>query len=172
MLNTETSEQKASDSEDCQTLMEKITQDGNKSDSESKDEILAEIQKEYEDEDSIGKNIQNPQLAKLLGKMFRSRLLDKVLNHKLECQDRLENCKTAKPTRVKPYISLKLREPLEDLKGVPQVLEIILAVGALFLTTNVQTTLKVRPTDLGGTKSLTRTHQTTSVNHRSPGICV
>ena len=60
--------------------MEKIIQEGNESDTESEDEILAEMQKEYEAEDSIGKDIQNPQLAKLLGKMFRSRLPDKVLN--------------------------------------------------------------------------------------------
>ena len=74
------SEQNASDYEGCQTLMEKIIQEGNESDNESKDEILAEMQKEYEAEDSIGQDIQNPQLAKLLGKMFRSRLPDKVLN--------------------------------------------------------------------------------------------
>ena len=55
-----TSEQNASDSEDCQTLMEKITQKGNESDTESEDEILAEMQKEYEAKDSIGKDIQNP----------------------------------------------------------------------------------------------------------------
>ena len=49
-----TSEQNASDSEDCQTLGEKITQVSNESNTESKDEILAEMHKEYEAEDSIG----------------------------------------------------------------------------------------------------------------------
>ena len=93
--------------------MEKITQEGNESDTESKDEILAEMQKEYEAEDSIGKDIQNPQLAKLLGKMFRSRLPDKVLKDKLERQDRPENYETAKPTRVNPGIWRKLREPTQ-----------------------------------------------------------
>ena len=68
------------------------------------------MKKEYEAEDSIGKDIQNPQLAKLLGKMFRSRLPDKVLKDKLERQDRPENCETAKPTRVNPDIWRKLRE--------------------------------------------------------------
>lgn len=47
------SEQNASDNEDCQTLMEKIAQECNESDSESENEILAEMQKEYEAEDSI-----------------------------------------------------------------------------------------------------------------------
>ena len=44
-------------------------------------------------------------------------------------------------------------------------------LGALFLTTDLQKTSKVRPTDLGGTKSFTRTNQTTSVTHSSPGVC-
>ncbi|XP_068690137.1 uncharacterized protein [Montipora foliosa] len=107
------SEQNASDSEDCQTLMEKNTQEGHDSDSESEDDILAEMQKEYEAEDSIGKDIQNPQLAKLLGKMFRSRLPDKVLKDKLEGQERPENCETAKPTRVNPGIWRTFREPTQ-----------------------------------------------------------
>lgn len=76
----------------------KITQESNENDTESEDEILAEMQKEYEAEDSVSKDIQNPQLAKLLGKLFRSRLLDKVLKDKFERQDRPENCETAKPT--------------------------------------------------------------------------
>ena len=58
------------------------------------------MQKEYEAEDSVGKDIQNPQLAKLLDKMFCSRLPDQVLKDKLELQDRPENCETAKPMRV------------------------------------------------------------------------
>ena len=107
-----TSEQNASDSEDCQ----KITQVSNESDTGSKDEILAEMHKEYEAEDSIGKGIQNPQLAKLLGKMFRSRLLDKLLKDKLKRQDRPDYCETVKPTRVNPGIWRKLREPTQ--KGI------------------------------------------------------
>ena len=99
-----TSKQNASDSEECQTLMEKITQESNESDTETQDEILAKMQKEYKPEDSIGKDKQNPQLARLLGKMFRSHLPDKVLKDKLECQDRRENCETAKPTRGNPSI--------------------------------------------------------------------
>lgn len=110
------SEQNASDSEDCQTLREKITQVSNESDTENKDEILAEMHKEYEAEDSIGKDIQNPQLAKLLGKMFRSRLLDKLLKDKVKRQDRPDNCETVKPTRVNPGIWRKLREPTQ--KGI------------------------------------------------------
>ena len=75
--------------------------------------MLAEMQEEYEAEDSFGKDIQNPPLTKLLGKIFRSRLPDKVLKDKLECQDRPENCETAKPTRVNPGIGRKLREPTQ-----------------------------------------------------------
>ena len=74
------------------------------------DETLTELQKEYKSEDSIGKNIQNPQFAKLLGRMFRNRLPDKVVKEKLERQARPENCETVKPTRVKPGIWRKLRE--------------------------------------------------------------
>ena len=74
------------------------------------DEMLTELQKEYESEDCIGENIQNPQFAKLLGKMFRNRLPDKVLKEKLERQARPENCETVKPTRVNPSIWRKLRK--------------------------------------------------------------
>ena len=94
--------------------MEKITQESNESDSESEDEILAEMHKEYEAEDSIDKDIQNPQLAKLLGKIFRSRLPDKALKDKLECQDRPENCETTNPTSVNPGIWRKLCEPYPE----------------------------------------------------------
>ena len=59
------------------------------------------MQKGYEAEDSVGKDIQNPQLAKLLDKMFCSRLPDQ---DKLELQYRPENCETAKPMRVNPGI--------------------------------------------------------------------
>ena len=55
--------------------------------------------------------------------------------------------------------------------SVPQVMEITLAAGDLFLTIDLQKTSKVRPIDLGGTKCFTRTNQTTSVSHSSPGIC-
>ena len=80
---------------------------------EDEDETLTELQKEYESEDSIGENIKNPQLAKLLSKMFRNRLPDKVLKEKLERQARPENCETAKPTRVNPGIWRKLQEPTQ-----------------------------------------------------------
>ena len=93
--------------------MEKVTQEGNESDTESEDEVLMEMQKEFEAEDSTGKDIGNPQLAKLLGKMFRSRLPGKVLKNKLERQDRPKNCETAKPTRVNPGIWRKLRKPMQ-----------------------------------------------------------
>ena len=77
------------------------------------DEILADLEKEYESKDLTGKHIHSPQLAKLLNKMFRNRLPDKLLKEKLERQARPENCDTAKPTRVNPGIWRKLREPTQ-----------------------------------------------------------
>lgn len=72
------------------------------------DEILTDLEKEYESEDLSGKNVHSPQLAELL-KMFRNRLPDKMLKEKLEHQARPENCDTAKPTRVNTGIGRKLR---------------------------------------------------------------
>ena len=54
------------------------------------DETLADLEKEYEYEDLTGKNIHNPQLAKLHNKMFCNHLPDKLLKDKLECQARPE----------------------------------------------------------------------------------
>jgi len=71
------------------------------------------LEKEYESEDLTGKHIHSPQLAKLLNKMFRNRLPDKLLKEKLERQARLENCNTAKHTRVNPGIWRKIREPTQ-----------------------------------------------------------
>ena len=65
------------------------------------DEILADLEKEYESEDLTGKHIHSPQLAKLLNKMFRNRLPDKLLKEKLERQARPENCDTAKTHKGK-----------------------------------------------------------------------
>ena len=111
--------------------MEKITQEGDESDTESEDEILAEMQKEYEAEDSIGNYIQNPQLAKLRGKMFRSHLPDKVLKDKLERQDRPENCETVKPTRVNPGIWRKLREPTQKRDSQLYKMQLALVKGIM-----------------------------------------
>ena len=108
--SSSSSEQNTSDSEDVQTLMAKVAGDVDDLGNGDEDETLTELQKEYESEDSIGKNIQNPQFAKLLGKMFRNRLPDKVLKEKLERQARPENCETVKPTRVNPSIWRKLRK--------------------------------------------------------------
>lgn len=101
--------------EDIQTLMDKVEgEDGDlEAEEPEEDEILADLEKEYDSEDLTGKSIHSPQLAKLLNKMFRNRLPDKLLKEKLERQARPENCDTAKPTRVNPGIWRKLREPTQ-----------------------------------------------------------
>ena len=105
--SSSSSDQHALESEeDIQTLMDKVA-------GEDEDEILADLEKEYESEDLTGQNIHSPQLAKLLNKMFRNRLPDKLLKEKLERQARSENCDTAKPPRVNPGIWGKLREPTQ-----------------------------------------------------------
>ena len=122
----------------------KNTQESNESDNESEDEILAEMQKEYEAEDSFGKDIQNPQLAKLLGKIFRSCLPDKALKDKLECQDRPENCETANPTRVNPGIWRKLREPTQkrDLQLYKMQLALVKGIMPVARLTDLSVTEK------------------------------
>ena len=57
-----------------------INEEGEK----EEDNILADLEKEYASEDMTGKNINSPQLAKLLSKMFRNRPPDKLLKEKLE----------------------------------------------------------------------------------------
>ena len=104
------------ETEDIQALMNKVAGDDgdiNEEDDEEEDDILADLEKEYASEDMTGKNINSPQLAKLLSKMFRNRLPDKLLKEKLERQARPENCDTVKPTRVNPGIWRKLREPTQ-----------------------------------------------------------
>ena len=110
------SDQRALESEeDIQTLMDKVaSEDGDhESEEPEEDEILADLEKEYESEDLTGKHIHSRQLAELLNKMFRNRLPDKLLKEKLERQAIPENCDTAKPTRVNPGIWRKLREPTQ-----------------------------------------------------------
>ena len=61
--------------EDIQTLMDKVKgEDGDlEAEEPEEDEILADLEKEYDSEDLTGKRIHSPQLAKLLNKMFRNR---------------------------------------------------------------------------------------------------
>ena len=101
--------------EDIQALMDEVAgEDGDLGGEElEEDEILADLEKEYESEDQTGQNIHSPQLAKLLNKMFRNRLPDKLLKEKLERQARPKNCDSVKPTRVNPGIWRKLREPTQ-----------------------------------------------------------
>ena len=113
--SSSSSEPHAESEDDLQTLMDRVADDGGDLEGEEpeEDEILADLEKEYESEDLTGKNIHSPQLAKLLNKMFRNRLPDKLLKEKLERQARPENCDTVKPTRVNPGIWRKLREPTQ-----------------------------------------------------------
>ena len=114
--SSSSSDQHALESEeDIQTLMDKVAgEDGElEAEEQEEDEILADLEKEYESEDLTGQNIHSPQLAKLLNKMFRNRLPDKLLKEKLERQARPENCDTAKPPRVNPGIWRKLHEPTQ-----------------------------------------------------------
>ena len=56
---------------------------GDDGDINEEDDIPADLE-EYASEDMTGKNINGPQLAKLLNKMFHNRLPDKLLKEKLE----------------------------------------------------------------------------------------
>ena len=51
---------------------------------EVEDELLSQLNKEYESEDAVGDEIANTQLAKLVTKMFRSKMADKTLQEKMD----------------------------------------------------------------------------------------
>ena len=59
-----------------------------------------ELNKEYELEDAVGDKIANTQLAKLVTKVFCSKMADKTLQEKMDRYARSANCDAAKPTRV------------------------------------------------------------------------
>ena len=107
------------DDRDPEELMNEIIDENNGSDPSDKeldsddpdvDETLAELQKEYESDDTPGAKLQHNQLAKLTDKMLRHRMSDKALKDKLDRQERPENCKNAKPTRVNLGIWRKFRD--------------------------------------------------------------
>ena len=77
---------------------------------EAEDELLSQLNKEYESEDSVGDDIANTQLAKLVTKMFRSKMADKTLQEKMDRHARPANCEAAKPTRVNTGIYRRLGE--------------------------------------------------------------
>ena len=92
--SSSSSDQHAVESEeDIQALMDEVAgEDGDlRGEKLEEDEILADLEKEYESEDQTGQNIHSPQLAKLLNKMFCNRLPDKLLKQKLERQARPKN---------------------------------------------------------------------------------
>ena len=77
---------------------------------EVEDELLSQLIKEYESEDAVGDEIANTQLAKLVTKMFRSKMVDKTLQEKMDRHARPANCDAAKPTRVNAGIYRRLGE--------------------------------------------------------------
>ena len=77
---------------------------------EAEDELLSQLNKEYESEDAVGDEIANTQLAKLVTKMFRSKMADKTLQEKMDRHARPANCDAAKPTRVNAGIYRRLGE--------------------------------------------------------------
>ena len=108
------------DKTDCQGLndavlndecdRENLTDNGQEGNtSEGEDEALAEFVKEYETDDAVGKVLNNGQLAKLVNKMFRSKLGEKSLRDKLDNQVRPSNCENAKPPRVNSGIWRQLK---------------------------------------------------------------
>lgn len=87
-------------STDCEILYDYVLNsknhelEQNTTRSGDEDDFLSELVKEYESE----------KVAKLVDKMFRCKLSEKNLKDWLERQERLANCTTAKPPRVKPGI--------------------------------------------------------------------
>ena len=79
------------------------------------DADLRELTKEHESGDSVGAALKSEQLAKLLNKMFRSKMGETILKEKLERQVRPENCAYAKVTRCNTGIWRKLRENMSKL---------------------------------------------------------
>ena len=77
---------------------------------EVEDELLSQLNKEHKSEDAVGDEVANTQLAKLVTKMFHSKLADKTLKEKMDRHARLANCDAAKPTCVNAGIYRRLGE--------------------------------------------------------------
>ena len=77
---------------------------------EVEDELLSQLNKEYESEDAVGNEIANTQLAKIVTKMFRSKIADESFQEKMDRHARPANCDAAKPTRVNAGIYRRLGE--------------------------------------------------------------
>ena len=91
----------SSSEEDCEIMLENILNDSThgpkKSGAdgkspESEDELLSELLREYESDDVTSDKLKNEQLAKLVNKMFRSKIAEKTLKDKMEKQTRPGNC--------------------------------------------------------------------------------
>ena len=76
----------------------------------SDDEVLNELLKEYDSEDVPGEQLQSAQLAKLVNKMFRTKMGDQAVKDKLARQTRPGNCENAIATWVNPGIWRRLRD--------------------------------------------------------------
>ena len=74
----------SADSHDCQALYDSVlhSQDDNSgleaTRSGDEDEFLSELAKEYESDDTVGENLKSEQLAKLVKKIFRCKLSEKL----------------------------------------------------------------------------------------------
>lgn len=79
-------------------------------DEDREDELLSELVREYESNDTVSENIKSEELAKLVNKIFRRKLSDKTLEERLEKQERPGNCEAAKPPKVNSGIWRRLRD--------------------------------------------------------------
>ena len=101
---------------DCEGLLNQIlnpdvpSEDVDPADCEqvAEGELPSRLTKEYESKDSVGDEIANRQLAKLVAKMFRSKMADKTLQEKMDRHAIPAMCDTAKSTRVSTGIYRRL----------------------------------------------------------------
>ncbi|CAB4037761.1 Hypothetical predicted protein [Paramuricea clavata] len=103
---------------DCDELINRMLHAGQDQDDlvpeeegeNSDDQALKELLKEFISEDMPGESLQSAQLAKLVNKMFRTKMADQAVKDKLARQARSANCEHAIATRVNPGIWRRLRE--------------------------------------------------------------
>ena len=88
----------SADSNDRQALYDSVLNSkNNESEHETtrsgdEDEVLSELVKEYESDDTVGASLKSEQLVQLVNKMFRCKLSKKNLKDRLDRQER-EACK-------------------------------------------------------------------------------
>ena len=87
-----------------------ILSDNDDDDNGDEDQALADLLKQYGSEDVAGEKLNNEQLAKLINKMFSTRLSDTAAKEKMEAIKRPKNCEKLMPTKLNPAIYRKVRE--------------------------------------------------------------